>query len=351
MRALIVKTSSLGDVVQTFPVVEYLKRRQAVDHIGWVVESEAVPLVQAHPLVDTVLEINSSRIKEAMPHIAALRECWRQRAIVREQSWDVLFDVQGNCKSGLVTLNARASTKVGYGRTTVVEWPNWCTTNHHINPPRGLSVRDQYLFVVKKYFNDELPFIHSGVELRLTSSQERSLASKLARWPSSTPVWMIAVGSAWTNKMCKTSTLAEVLQRVQLSFGSYFVFIAGNGEELREVGILASYFPQSSHVVYRPDLPLLQRMMGRAQAVLSVDSLILHLAGTAGVPTFGLFGPSKAEKYAPPGAGFFQGRCPRDVLFERRCPNLRTCLTGNCLKTAEAEAMFEAIRRWQEGLS
>ena len=358
MRALIVKTSALGDVVQTFPVVEYLKTVQGVDQVGWVVEAAAAPLVRAHPLVDTVIEIDTRAIRAAFPSTDFFREIRRQRALIREQSWDVLFDLQGNSKSGAVTLVARAKTKVGYARRTAPEWPNVFATNKRYDPQAGLSAREASLAIVKKYFQDDRPFVSQGVELRLTEAQEKILSNELSRWPKSTPetpaktspVWIIAGGSAWPNKMCRAETMVQVLRYIREAYGPYFIFVAGTGEELRTVGFLAEEFVQSSHVLYRPDLPVLQRMLGHAAAVLAVDSLILHLAGTTKTPLFGFFGPSHAHRYAPPGSGHFQGKCPRNTSFEQRCPHLRTCESGGCLKDVDVDELTRAIRHWQEGL-
>ena len=348
MRVLIVKTSALGDVVQTFPVAEYLKTVQGVDQVGWVAEMSAAPLVRANPFVDSVVEIDTHAIREVFPHFETLKEVRRQRALVREESWDLLFDLQGNIKSGCVTWFARAVAKVGYGLRSTSEWPNVFATNQRFDPPPGLPVRESYLTLVKNYFHDLRPFEASGIDLHLTEAQEKALSHERARWPATAPVWIIAGGSAWPNKMCRAETMAHVLRYIRETYGAYFIFVAGTGEELRTAGFLAGEFLQSSHVLFRPDLPVLQQMMGHAAAVLAVDSLILHLAGTTATPTFGLFGPSHAHRYAPPGSGHFQGQCPRNVSFHHRCPHLRTCESGACLKEADVDELIRAIRHWQE---
>ncbi len=350
MRALIVKTSSLGDVVQAFPVVEYLKSRQHISHVGWVVEKKASSLVYAHPYVDTVIEIDSSSLRSLFPRYEMIREWKRQRAMVRESCWDCVFDLQANIKSGLATWYARSPVKVGYGRASAAEWPNiWATAERH-DPPSGLSIREEYLHIVQRHFHDSLAFEASPLELRLTEAQERALTIERSRWPASSPIWVVSVGSTWPNKMCRTQSLLDVLRLCKEKYSPYFVFIAGNGEELREVGALAQDFPRSSHVLYRPELPLLQRAMNHASAVLAVDSIILHLAATTQTPTFGFFGPSSAQKYAPKGKrhGFFQGICHSMASYEKRCPLLRTCATGQCLKGSDPEDIFRSIEEWQE---
>lgn len=349
MRALIVKTSALGDVVQAFSVVEYLKSRQHVSDVGWVVEKAAASLVRAHPLVDTVIEIDSPSLRSFFPRFEAVREWIRQRTRIREHYWDCVFDLQANIKSGFATWYARSPVKVGYGKATAAEWPNILATSERIDPPSGLPIREEYLHIVQRHFQDSLPFEASPFQMRLSEPQERSLAMELARWPTTAPVWFISVGSTWPNKMCRTESLLDVLRLSKEKYAPYFVFIAGNGEELREVGALARHFPRSSHVLYRPDLPLLQRAMNQAHAVLAVDSIILHLGSTTQTPTFGFFGPSSATKYAPRGHrhGFFQSTCPSHATFEKRCPLLRTCPTGQCLKGADSEEMFRRIEEWQ----
>ena len=204
------------------------------------------------------------------------------------------------------------------------------------------------MWMVKSFFSDDSPFESSHLSLVLQPHEEQAFAQELARWPAQRKVWMIAVGSNWPNKMCSTDAFKQVLSLVRKKYAPYFVFLAGNGEELKEVGLLAEGFCDTSHVMYRPELPVLQRLMGRVEAVIAVDSLLLHLAGTTNTPTFGFFGPSLGEKYAPPGknSGYFQGTCPFDIQFEKRCPFLRTCEESKCLKQADPVKMFETLDSW-----
>jgi len=350
MRALIVKTSSLGDVLHTFGVVEYLKK-QGVERIGWAVERKAAPLVRAHPNVDTVIEIESPSLRSLFPRPSFVREFFRQRREIKKESWDLLFDLQANCKSALISFLARANTKIGYGKARVAEWPNILASNYRLTPPEGLSVRSEYLWFAQEYFHDQTPFSPSPVELVCTKDQEEDVAAEFARWPERSPVWIIAPGSYWRSKTCRFETLLGFLKRSQERFSPYYIFAAGTTEELSLAGKLAEKFSQGSHVLFRPDLVVLQHIISRAQAVVSMDSLVLHLAATTKTPTFGLFGPSSAKRYGPEGAshGFYQGGCPRHSVFTRRCSHLRTCERSSCLYTADPEAIFGALSSWYEG--
>jgi heptosyltransferase-1 len=219
-----------------------------------------------------------------------------------------------------------------------------------LTPPEGLSVRSEYLWFAQEYFQDHTAFSPSPVQLICTKEQQEDISSELARWPEGSPVWIIAPGSYWKSKTCRFETLLEIVTRARKRFSPYYIFIAGTTGELSLAGRLAEKFSQTSHVLFRPDLVVLQHIMSRAQTVVSMDSLVLHLAATTQTPTFGLFGPSSAKRYGPEGAshGFYVGSCPFDEKFIRRCPHLRTCEQSPCLHNADPEAIFEALSSWYE---
>jgi heptosyltransferase-1 len=281
-----------------------------------------------------------------------LKEFRGQRKSVREEEWDLLIDLQGNIKSGIITWMAHAKKKAGYGVRSAAERLNALATHTRFDPPKGVSVREEYLWLTQQMFQDPHHFDPTFVELSLNERQEQAFHREKKRWPSHMPIWFVAVGSNWPNKMCKTDSILQVLRMARQQFSPYYVFLAGTSDELNEVGSLAREFSSSSHVLFRQDLPLLQRLMGDSQAVLAVDSLVLHLAATTRAPTFSFFGPSSAHKYAPigPQHGHFQMHCPSSITFDRRCPSLRTCPTGMCMKDADPEKMFHAILRWQQML-
>ena len=89
MRVLIVKTSALGDIVQAFPIVEYLKSLRHVDYIGWVAEEQAVELLKSHPCIDEVIPIDSKAIRNKFRSLDVFAEVRRQRALLRQKKWDI----------------------------------------------------------------------------------------------------------------------------------------------------------------------------------------------------------------------------------------------------------------------
>lgn len=330
MKILIVKTSSLGDLIHCFPALDYLRQKFPDACIDWVVEAPFVELVKAHPQVNAVIPIDSRQWRKQP--LGCRKQFFQSIQRLRRQRYDLLFDLQGNVKSSVVTLLARAKKRIGFGFKTVREWPNALFTSYRVNPPKGSTIREDYLAIIKTFFNDNATHKISPVLLKLEPLQQQKLTS-LFLHVQKKPL-LVCPSSAWPNKCMAEEMLIAFLKK--LGRGPYW-FIWGNQKERESVLKLSSYFPESI-VLERLSLPLLQHVMSKCELVVAMDSLPLHLCGTTETPTLSFFGPSSAFKFAPLGEHHcaIQGLCPYGVRFEKTCPKLRTCSTGLCLKTPES---------------
>src|SRR4030065_2966952 len=117
MNFLIIKTSSIGDIIHTFPVVEYLKTRFPGYSCDWIVEEEYAPLLKAHPNVNEVLTIATRKWRRSWFQKNSYTELRQAMTRLKNKSYDVIFDLQGNTKSAVLTYFAKGNQKVGYGWT------------------------------------------------------------------------------------------------------------------------------------------------------------------------------------------------------------------------------------------
>ncbi|MBS0654696.1 MAG: glycosyltransferase family 9 protein [Verrucomicrobia bacterium] len=345
MRFLIVKMSAFGDVVQAYPVLHYLKSRFPEAKIDWVIEKRLASLVRAHPLVDTVLEVDAKAWKKRWWSPSTFRAMFQFGKRLTDQKYDVVFDLQSNSKSAIVTFLSRAKAKVGFGWKTASERINCCITKFRANPPKGQNIRRDYLFIVQQFFKDSTVVPIEAVSLRLTQAEEKSLQEWKAKIPAD--AWMICPGSYWENKKISKETLEAFLRASVDRYHPFFVFLAGSEAEKSEVELLASQFEQSL-ILDRPELPLLQHLMKEMKLVIAMDSFPLHLAGTCAVPTFSIFGPTVGFKFRPLGKRNFtvQGSCPYGEQFEKRCSKMKTCKTGACMRQLDPEPLFTKFSHW-----
>lgn len=338
MKVLLVKTSAIGDVIQTFPVLAYIKHKIPEAKIDWVVEKGMVELAAAHPHVNKVIPIDTKKWRKTLFHADTWNAIKEARKTLQETEYDLLFDLQGNSKSALFTSMAKSKEKIGFGFKTLPEKLNGLTTTRRFNVPLGSSIQMQYLYLLQSYFNDFTPF----------SLQTVPLECKAPNMELKGPILMVCFGSRWTNKQLPKETLIKLLKMTREKFPFSFLFVFGNEEEKLGAEDLRSHFLDSSQIIGGLKLPQLQNLMHEVNAVLSMDSATLHLCGTTPTPSFSLFGPSSAQVYKPIGEQHtaFQGSCPYGKTFVKRCPILRTCKTGACMKDLSAETLFQELEKF-----
>jgi heptosyltransferase-1 len=293
-----------------------------------------------------VLRIDTKRWRRSLFQKETRQEIAAFSSALKAVEYDLLFDLQGNSKSALITFLAKAKKKIGFGPSSVPEFPNLLVTNHKINVPKGINVRLRYLTLIQTYLNDQTTFIPEGVALHLKPEEQQRLA---ALKTSFKPAFMLAFGSKWANKRLDEDTLKQFVLLIDAKISPFFFFIWGDAEEKKVAEELQAICPATSMAVGQLTLPLWQGLMHEVDLVIAMDSAALHLCGTTNTPSFSVFGPSLASIYKPLGSHeSYQAPCPYGRSFNQRCPKLRTCSTGACMRQLPADVLFKAfLSFWQ----
>jgi heptosyltransferase I len=340
-RFLIIKMSALGDIILSLNVARYLKQKVPGCRVEWVVEGGFQELVRSSPYVDEVLPFDTKLLKKSwLKFVSAL---FLLKKSVFQRPYTAVFDLQGNCKSALMTLLAQGQDKVGWGRKSVAEWPNLLVTRTRIEAKPQLSRGEQYLEFIYDYFRDRSTRDLSAHMLK-TTHQELSL-------DHAAHTIMVCPGSNWNSKQLSEETWIEFLSQIEQRYHPLFVLIGGSLQEQAFAHRLASHVP---HAMVLGALPwtLWQSIMLKMNCVISVDSCALHLAGLTGVPTFSIYGPSSPEVYKPSGSqhSAYQGVCPYGETFTKRCRLLRTCKTGACMKKISLDDLMKSFEGFVSNL-
>jgi heptosyltransferase-1 len=333
---LIVKTSSLGDIVQTFHVLDFLHQIFPNAAIDWVVEKKFASIISAHPRVRRAIPIDRDQI------FASLKS-------LRSARYDFLFDLQGNSKSGGLTFFSRARVKVGFGWASVREWPNLFSTHFRFNSSENINIRLQYLSIIAQFFQAPIPSQTKGVLLN-TSPQEKKRLKDLIQKKSCQI--MVCPGSHWINKQLPLEVFLPFLSLIQKKYNAFFLLIWGTEKEKTFCEHIQEAFPQQGMIIDKLSLSSWQNLMSFIDLLIALDSSALHLCATTDTPSFSVFGPTSAEIFKPLGNHHFafQGKCPYGRLFQKRCPILRTCPTGACIRTLDPNELFSSFSQWWDGL-
>lgn len=326
MKIIIVKTTSLGDIIQSLPVLARLKQVFPHAYIDWAVEKPFAELLVAHPDVRRVIPLEVRRWKKNL--LQSRQPIKRAIQSLRKTHYDLLIDLQGNVKSGLIAYFVNAKEKIGTTFRSAPEWPNafFLTRRYPQNKQDPITL--QYLSIIENHFNLKGRTTLHPVELNISEEEKTWIESKLVFQEKI----MVCPGAHWENKKLSLSTWIEVLKKQREQ--AHFYFVWGTEKERQEGLFLSAQFPNRSTVLPKMTLPVWQRFMTKMDQIFTVDSSALHLAATTNASTTSFFGPSAEAIYKPPGAQHhaIQGTCPYGKTFSKRCPILRTCKTGACIK-------------------
>jgi heptosyltransferase I len=303
MNILIVKLSSLGDVVQTMPVVADMLAIHPNAHIDWVVEEAFAPLVER--LVDqmglrSVIPCGLRRWRKAgmlgwfSPSIRAERAAFK--AAIQAVSYDAVIDCQGLTKSALVARMAKLaqnglrgsfankSDACGY------EWPvKLLLANNQPMPKRIHAVARTRLLVAKML----------GYESRTDVWQAPPVvAFKGLPVKSAVKKMMFAHGTTRTDNEWQFDNWNGIAGH--LIEASYVIVVPhANEHEQNMAESLASNHGKSIHVLPRMHLSQLLDEMSTCAGVIGVDSGLSHMAVALGLPHVQIFSQDRAWRAGP----------------------------------------------------
>jgi len=152
-RILLVRPSALGDVCRTVPVLASLRQAFPDAGIDWVVQDTFVDAVRAHPAVDEVIPFPRRRLAGWWRSPRVAREAVRWFADLRRRRYDVVYDLQGLGRSGLMAFASGAPRRVGFRSAREFAWLGY-TARHA--PPHAEHVVDQMLELLEReqHFTD-----------------------------------------------------------------------------------------------------------------------------------------------------------------------------------------------------
>jgi ADP-heptose:LPS heptosyltransferase len=276
---LIIKPSSLGDIVQALQVATSLKAQRDDLRISWIVREMFAPLVRASAAVDQVFVFE--RAGGAKGFLALMRE-------VRKTKFDYVFDLQGLLRTGLMTSRARARHKVG--RADAREGAGLFYDRKVPLPPDG---RRSHAIDILLAF---CPVLGAAPELRgtLKFRDAESLTLRFAEGRGGArPVLMFPDSRRAEKKWGGFKQLTELILREDPT--RKVIWAGSNPLPDRNA------FPpaQFLNLTGNTSLVSLPALIKRADWVVTNDSGPMHLAAALGVRVLAIFGPTDPRLYGP----------------------------------------------------
>lgn len=283
MRVLIVKVSSLGDIIHTLPAVTDAHRAHKDLVFDWVVEENFVEVPGWHPAVDKVIPVAIRRWRKNLVRTYMRKEFRGFKHALQSEHYDLIIDAQGLIKSGAISRLSRGLT-VGLSNRTIreplatlfynkvysVPW-----TEHAVDRVRQLFSR-----ALKHRYDKEV--VNYGLDTTRFDNSETDHADKKSV--------VFLHGTTWATKHWPEHYWRH-LARIAGEAGYEVLLPWGDNVEKQRAEFIARDNP---HARILDKLPLggIAQIINRSSGVIAVDTGLGHLAAALSKPTVSLYGPT-----------------------------------------------------------
>ena len=274
MRILLIKTSSLGDVVHNLPVVSDLRRSYPEAAIDWIVEEGFLDIPRLHAGLRQVIPVAIRRWRQSFLSPATWREIRAFHKTLETLDYDLVIDTQGLLKSALIARRGRGR-RCGYSATSAREPLASWFYDAKFDVPRNLHAveRNRRLAALACAYTPT-PVPDYGIAVPPAPTFGRASAVLLTATSRDDKLWP---QGRWIE-------LGQTLHEKGLAC----LLPAGNTAERERAAQIAQAVPGAS-VLPPANLRDLATQIAAARIVIGVDTGLVHLAAALGRPTLALF--------------------------------------------------------------
>jgi lipopolysaccharide heptosyltransferase II len=333
LKILILKPSSLGDVVQALPVLRLLKRHRPEAEIFWWIDSHFAPLLEDDP--DLTGVVRFERRRWAAPR--HWPEMFLSLRWLREQDFDWVIDLQCLARSGAFAWLANGKFLIGLDEvregargfydlavrrasfhTHAVDW------YLAVLPPLGVPVHDDFQWL------PEQPQVADTVKSKWQTGHGRWIA--------------IQPGARWPNKRWPVEYFAGLIRLLAKKFPDARFAILGSREDKPVGGLIADADPERCfNLCGQTSLPEMVEWVRLCDLMITNDTGPMHVAAALGKPLVALFGPTEPRRTGPYGHldDVLRIDLPCSPCLKSHCTYVKP---NECLNAISPAMVFERAR-------
>lgn len=290
MKILIVRLSAIGDVVMASPLIRALRDHYPSAHIAWLVQPEAVPLLAANPRLNEVIvwpRGEWQRLWREKHYWQLARVVFAFRRELRARGFDLVLDIQGLMKSGLLAWMTGAPQRIGLGSR---EGSARLMTRVVDKPQGDRRIGSEYRRMAEALGLNSEPF---EMDLALSAEAENFAVGLISKRGLQNGYAVICPFTTRPQKHWVESRWPELVARMQTELadqpGLAVVMLGGPGDTEAAARIAAAV-PSIHNLVGQTGLAEAAALISRARLLVGVDTGLTHMGIAFAVPTIAIFG-------------------------------------------------------------
>lgn len=283
MRVLVVKTSSMGDVIHTLPALSDAAVAIPGIKFDWLVEEGFAEIPSWHPAVADVIPVALRRWRKTPLKSLRGKEWKHCKALLQKQKYDCVIDAQGLLKSAWLAHYVKAP-RYGLDRQSIREPLASVFYHHKISVPKNMHAVERIRCLFSQALNYQLP----------TSKGDYSLNK--SAFDSSTHQQPYVVFLHGTTRFSKYWPLVywQTLSEKVSEAGLGILLPWGNDEEKTRAELITKNC-SDAQVLARQNLHGLASILAHARAVVAVDTGLGHLSAALDIPAISLYGSTSPK--------------------------------------------------------
>lgn len=325
-KILIIKPSSLGDIIHSLPFLNAIKNHFTSSEIHWVVAKGFESLLETHPMIKKLIIIHKDDWKNLRNIKSTLAELSEIYSELRNESYDIVIDLQGLLRSGLLAYATGAPIRIGF--TEAREGSTMFYT-HKIEGGKDIHAVDRYLKIASAIGCD-LNEIIFPMPLSIESENIKALKASLGRYA------VIVPGARWKTKQWSAERFAQLINLLKINS----IIVGSKNDKTISEYIVSQTGDKALSMAGRTTINELIHLIRGAKIVITNDSGPMHIAAACGIPVVAIFGPTNPLRTGPYGKHhiIIKSNEPCSPCYKRRCRSVK------CLNEISAEHIYQIIK-------
>jgi heptosyltransferase I len=291
---LVIRLSSIGDIVHALPAVSALGETFPWARIAWLIEERYANLLEGNPFVRRVITVDTLGWRKRLTGAETWQDILSTIQRLRDREFDAVIDFQGLVKSGVIAGLCHARLRVGFARPWLKEPVAAFFYNQRVRATEAKHAIQENLSLVAS-----LGARCSDWHFPLPSSpDDQEHVDQLLARRGVGEFMILNPGGGWIAKRWPPSYYAELIRRLNPIFSGSFILTGSPSEEkeLQKIAVAsgsarAHYFPTT--------IEQFIALSRKAKLFIGGDTGPLHLAAAVGVPIVALYGPTDPARNGP----------------------------------------------------
>jgi heptosyltransferase-2 len=281
-RFLIIRFSSIGDVILTTPLIRCLQAEYPECRIDFLVKKEFSVVLSQNPYISNIITFDKN---------AGKSELKRVRNLVRQNAYTHVLDIQKNIRSVYISSGSGARV-TGFSKKLLAR---------DLLIRFGINVYREIKPVYLRYFESAselgVEYDGKGTEVFPPDSEAKMVSDLLEhnKYLSGTPILAVAPGAQWENKRWPVSGFAAAADTFCAHTGAKTILIGGPGDTEICNSVQSLMKTPSLNLAGKLSLMGSAALLGRSAMVFTNDTGMLHMAQAMKTPVVAVYGPTTRE--------------------------------------------------------